>query len=68
MLRGIIWTQTNIMKRGCEPKDRIIEIDDCEIVDEVLAPPLSYDHHKMNMIQHAKIYPIGDPRLEVMTY
>jgi hypothetical protein len=35
MLKGSIWPQANTMKRGCEPKDQIIEIDDYEIVDEI---------------------------------
>ena len=35
MLKGSISPQTNTMKRGREPKDQIIEIDDYEIVDEV---------------------------------
>jgi hypothetical protein len=35
MWKGSIWPQTNTMKRGREPKDQIIEIDDYEIVDEI---------------------------------
>ena len=34
MLKGSIRPQTNTMKKGCEPKEQIIEIDDYEIVDE----------------------------------
>lgn len=34
MLKGSIWTRTNTIKRDHEPKDKIIEIDDYEIVDE----------------------------------
>ncbi|MGD0954867.1 MAG: hypothetical protein ABR985_21200 [Methanotrichaceae archaeon] len=35
MLKGSTWTQTNTMKRDHEPKDKVIEIDDYEIVDEI---------------------------------
>ena len=35
ILKGSIWTQTNTMKRDHEPKDKVIEIDDYEIVDEI---------------------------------
>ena len=34
MLKGSIWPRATTMKRGREPKDQIIEIDDYEIVDE----------------------------------
>jgi hypothetical protein len=45
MLKGSIWPQTNTMKRGCEPKDQIIEIDDYEIVDEI--QNRAYKGHKV---------------------
>jgi hypothetical protein len=35
MLKGSVWPQTDSMKRGREPQDQIIEIDDYEIVDEI---------------------------------
>ena len=34
MLKENIWPQASTMKRGREPKDQIIEIDDYEIVEE----------------------------------
>jgi hypothetical protein len=35
VFKGSIRPQTNTVKRGREPKDQVIEIDDYEIVDEV---------------------------------
>jgi hypothetical protein len=35
MSKGSVWPQTNTVKRGRQPKDQIIEIDDYEIVNEV---------------------------------
>ena len=35
MLKVSTWPQTNTVKKGREPKDQVIEIDDYEIVDEI---------------------------------
>lgn len=35
ILNGSSRPQTNTVKRGREPKDQVIEIDDYEIVDEI---------------------------------
>ena len=35
VLKESIWPPKNSMEEGCESKDRIIEIDEYEIVDEI---------------------------------